>query len=89
MSWAVTFYVKKDLRVSLAGTDLIVSNVTEGDAGDYICKLDTDDEIPLTVLGKPSKKKTGNSLVFLPKGGYPPPTHKVWSNFPFFPRKKR
>ena len=45
----MTFYVKKDLRVSLAGTDLIVSNVTEGDAGDYICKLDTDDEIPLTV----------------------------------------
>ena len=42
-------HVKKDPRVSLAGTDLIVSNVTEGDAGEYRCELDTDDEFPLSV----------------------------------------
>lgn len=46
---AGTMHVKKDPRVSLAGTDLIVSNVTEGDAGEYRCELDTDDEFPLSV----------------------------------------
>jgi len=46
---AGTMHVKKDLRVSLAGTDLIVANVTEADAGEYRCELDTDDEFPLSV----------------------------------------
>ena len=51
-------HVKKDPRVTLAGTDLIVSNITESDAGEYRCELDTDDEYPLTlshtlqILGK-------------------------------------
>ena len=55
---AGTMHVKKDPRVTLAGTDLIVSNITESDAGEYRCELDTDDEYPLTlshtlqILGK-------------------------------------
>lgn len=46
---AGTMHVKKDPRVTLAGTDLIVSNITESDAGEYRCELDTDDEYPLTL----------------------------------------
>ena len=46
---AGTMQVKKDPRVSLAGTDLIVANVTEADAGEYRCELDTDDEFTLSV----------------------------------------
>ena len=39
---AGTMHVKKDPRVSLAGTDLIISNITDSDAGQYSCELDTD-----------------------------------------------
>ena len=55
---AGTMHVKKDPRVTLAGTDLIVSNITKSDAGEYRCELDTNNEYPLTlshtlqILGK-------------------------------------
>ena len=42
-------HVKKDPRVSLAGTDLIISNITDSDAGQYSCELDTDQEYTLSL----------------------------------------
>jgi len=46
---AGTMHVKKDPRVSLAGTDLIISNITDSDAGQYSCELDTDQEYTLSL----------------------------------------
>ena len=42
-------HVKRDERISLAGTDLVIVNVTQLDAGSYTCELDTDDISPLSV----------------------------------------
>ena len=37
------------------------------------------------VLGKPSREKNGNSLVFYQRGGTSPPTHLArFGTFPFF-----
>ena len=38
-------------------------------------------------LGKPSKKKTGNSLVFYQRGGTPPPPLARFGQFPVFSRE--
>ena len=46
---AVAMHVKRDDRVSLVGTDLVIVNVTQSDAGTYTCELDTDDVTPLAV----------------------------------------
>lgn len=46
---SVAMHVKRDDRVSLAGTDLVIVNVTQQDAGTYTCELDTDDLSPLAV----------------------------------------
>ena len=37
------------LQVSLVGTDLVIVNVSQSDAGTYTCELDTDDVTPLAV----------------------------------------
>ena len=37
------------LQVSLVGTDLVIVNVSQSDAGTYTCELDTDDITPLAV----------------------------------------
>ena len=36
-------------QVSLVGTDLVIVNVSQSDAGTYTCELDTDDITPLAV----------------------------------------
>ena len=36
-------------KVSLVGTDLVIVNVSQSDAGTYTCELDTDDITPLAV----------------------------------------
>ena len=36
-------------QVSLVGTDLVIVNVSQADAGTYTCELDTDDVTPLAV----------------------------------------
>lgn len=46
---AVAMHVKRDHRVSLVGTDLVIVNVSRADAGTYTCELDTDDLTPLAV----------------------------------------
>ena len=46
---AVAMHVKKDDRVSLVGTDLVIVNVTQSDSGRYTCELDTNEENPLAV----------------------------------------
>ena len=46
---SVAMHVKRDERISLAGTDLVIVNVTQADAGSYTCELDTDDISPLSV----------------------------------------
>jgi len=46
---AGTMHIKKDDRLHLTGTDLVIQNVTEEDAGIFTCELDTDDAIPLSV----------------------------------------
>lgn len=46
---AVAMHVKRDKRVSLVGTDLVIVNVSQSDAGTYTCELDTDDITPLAV----------------------------------------
>ena len=64
-------HVKKDPRVSLAGTDLIISNITDSDAGQYSCELDTDQEYTLSlqhtlqILGEFPHNKTLNHPVSL------------------------
>ena len=51
-------------QVSLVGTDLVIVNVSQSDAGTYTCELDTDDITPLAVshvlqiLGKINKPKS-------------------------------
>ena len=35
--------------MSLVGTDLVIVNVSQSDAGTYTCELDTDDITPLAV----------------------------------------
>jgi hypothetical protein len=39
-------------------------------------------------LGKPSREKNGNSLVFTKGGVLPPPFSEVWYNFLFFQGEK-
>ena len=46
---SVAMHVKRDARVSLVGTDLVIVNVSQADAGSYTCELDTDDTSPLAV----------------------------------------
>jgi len=46
---ALAMHVKKDDRISLVGTDLVIVNVSQSDAGSYTCELDTDDITPLAV----------------------------------------
>lgn len=64
-------HVKKDPRVSLAGTDLIISNITDSDAGQYSCELDTDQEYTLSlqhtlqILGDFPHNKTPNHPISL------------------------
>ena len=40
---------KMMFQVSLVGTDLVIVNVSQSDAGTYTCELDTDDITPLAV----------------------------------------
>ena len=46
---SVAMHVKKDERVSLVGTDLVIVNVTQSDSGSYTCELDTNEDTPLAV----------------------------------------
>ena len=46
---SVAMHVKRDDRISLVGTDLVIVNVSQADAGTYTCELDTDDLTPLAV----------------------------------------
>jgi len=49
---AGTMLVKQDRRLSLAGTDLVLVNLTREDRGSYTCELDTDDMETLAVTHK-------------------------------------
>ena len=57
-------------QVSLVGTDLVIVNVSQSDAGTYTCELDTDDITPLAVshvlqiLGKIYKSKSEVQKVY-------------------------
>ena len=70
--------VRRDKRLSLAETDLVLDKVEMGDRGDYTCQVETGDESPpmivhtLEVLQPPKiRSKPDNGLVIVKEGTTP------------------
>ena len=42
--------VRRDPRLSLQGTDLQIRSAEVSDAGEYVCEVETDEDLPIAIV---------------------------------------